>query len=54
VPIVDLPAQDATAEEAARYSRFLSQYRNQWGRMDPVSVALRRRGVRKDGKTEQI
>ncbi len=54
VPIVDLPAQDATAEEAARYGRFLSQYRNQWGRMDPISVALRRRGVRKDGKTEQI
>ncbi len=53
VPIADLPAQDATAEEAARYRQFLSQYRNQWGRMDPVSVALRRRGDR-NGRAQQI
>ncbi len=54
VPIVDLPAQDATAEEVARYGQFLSQYRNQWGRMDPVSVALRRHGTDKNGKPQQI
>ncbi len=42
VPIPDLPFDKVTAQEAAAYQRFVSFYRQKWGRLDPMMVGIRR------------
>ncbi|MEA1949979.1 MAG: hypothetical protein U9N87_01225, partial [Planctomycetota bacterium] len=42
VPIPDIPIEKVTAHEAAAYERFLSFYRQEWGRLDPMMIGIRR------------
>ncbi|MGD9126707.1 MAG: hypothetical protein PVH19_04940, partial [Planctomycetia bacterium] len=42
VPIPDVPVENITVSEAAAYRRFLSFYHENWGRLDPMIVGIRR------------
>ena len=41
-PVPDVPLRRITAAEAASYAKFAEYYRSKWGRLDPVTIALRR------------
>lgn len=41
-PVPDVPVSAVTAAEAREYRRFAEVYREKWGRMDPMLVAIRR------------
>ena len=44
-PVPDVPLQRITAAEAASYAKFAEYYRSKWGRLDPVTIALRRQSL---------
>ncbi len=45
LPAPDVPLQRVTAAEATSYRNFAEYYRSQWGRLDPVLIALKRQGL---------
>ena len=42
VPIPDIPVKKITPAEAAAYRRFLEFYHENWGRLDPMIIGVRR------------
>lgn len=53
LPIPDVPIQSVTPAEAAEYQEFKQYYVNQWGRMEPVALAIRREEL-PEGKLERV
>jgi hypothetical protein len=45
VPVPDVPITSVSAAEARDYNEFSRAFREHWGRMDPVLVALRREAL---------
>lgn len=52
LPVPDVPVEGLSTAELAQYERFERFYREQWGRMDPTTIALRRQA--QAGGREQI
>ncbi len=42
LPVPDVPVTGVTRAEAAAYAKFADFYREQWGRLDPVMIAVKR------------
>lgn len=42
VPIPDVPIEKVTPHEAAAYERFQNFYRQEWGRLDPMIIGIKR------------
>jgi hypothetical protein len=53
VPVPDMPIDKVTPAEAAEYREFQDYYVQQWGRMEPVAVAIRREAL-PEGKLERV
>jgi len=49
LPIPDVPLQKATQTEVRSYDQFITQYRQEWSRMDPVTVVFSRNKSDKNG-----
>ncbi len=52
IPVPDVPVEGLSTAELAQYQRFERFYREQWGRMDPTTIALSRHA--QAGGREQI
>ena len=52
VPVPDVPLTHATQAEVTDYRKFAEFYRENWGRMDPMMVALKRQAL--SGGREQV
>ena len=44
-PVPDVPVTAVTAAEAREYRHFADVYREKWGRMDPMVIAIRREAL---------
>lgn len=53
LPVPDVKIQNVTPAEAAEYEEFKQYYVNQWGRMQPVALAVRREEL-PEGKLERV
>lgn len=52
VPVPDMPATQVTRAEAESYRKFAEVCRQQWGRIEPITVAVQRKTL--PGKQEQV
>jgi hypothetical protein len=43
LPVPDMPPQLLTAAEEAGYERFAEFYRSEWGHIEPITIALKRK-----------
>jgi hypothetical protein len=53
VPVPDMVIDKVTPAEAAEYREFQQYYVQQWGRMEPVAVSIRREAL-PEGKLERV
>ena len=53
VPVADMAIDKVTPAEAAEYREFQKYYVEQWGRMEPVVVGIRREAL-PEGKLERV
>jgi hypothetical protein len=53
LPVPDCKPGKVTPEEAAEFERFKQYYINEWGRMEPVALAIRREEL-PEGKLERV
>ncbi len=53
VPVADMAIDKVTPAEAAEYREFQQYYVEQWGRMEPVVVGIRREAL-PEGKLERV
>jgi hypothetical protein len=52
IPVPDVPVQRVTPAEAQAYHRFAEVYRNKWGRIEPIMIAIRHKTL--GGGREQV
>jgi len=52
VPVPDVPVEGLSTAELAQYERFRKFYEEQWGHMDPTTIAIKRHA--QAGEREQI
>ena len=53
LPVPDVKLENVTPAEAAEYEEFMRYYVNEWGRMEPVALAIRREEL-PGGKLERV
>jgi len=53
LPVPDVKIENVTPAEAAEYEEFKQYYVTEWGRMEPVSLAIRREEL-PEGKLERV
>ncbi len=53
LPVPDVKIENVTPAEAAEYEEFQQYYVNEWGRMEPVALAIRREEL-PEGKLERV
>ncbi|MGA2032354.1 MAG: hypothetical protein ABSG68_08875 [Thermoguttaceae bacterium] len=52
VPVPDVPIERVTAAEETAYRKFVDFYQSQWGRIDPVTIAVKRHEL--PGKRDRV
>jgi hypothetical protein len=52
LPVPDVPLERVTRAEADAYRRFIEMYRDKWGRIEPITIAVERKEL--SGRREQI
>jgi hypothetical protein len=53
LPVPDMKIERVTTAEAAEYQEFKQYYVNEWGRMEPVALSIRREDL-PEGKLERV
>ncbi len=53
IPVTDVQIESITAREDAQYRDFITSYRQDWGRMPPVQIGLRR-DVEEGGAKDRV